>query len=136
MRVLSLNSPVPWAFVLGACLAASCDQKGITSTCPPLPLYRSYPLGDASPPDASSADAGETSAAYAAAVDAGCATAKTEFPFDAAAGAAGEGESGGSSGRGGSAGSVGVGGRAGASNGGSAGFGGSAGDNAGAAGSD
>ncbi len=139
MRVFSLKSPIPWAFLLGAALAASCDQKGITSTCPPLPLYQSYPLGDASPADASSADAGATSAAYAAAVDAGCATPKTEFPYDAAAGAAGESSSGGSTGRGGSAGrggSSGASGRAGASSGGAAGLGGSAGDSAGAAGSD
>ena len=84
-RAFSLESPLPWTLLFGAVLAASCDDRGATSVCPPLPLYQSYPLGDASPPDASSADGGEAQAAYAAAVDAGCATALTQFPYDGSA---------------------------------------------------
>jgi len=115
LRAFSLKSPLPWALLLGACLAASCDDRGATSVCPPLPHYQTYPLGDASPADASSADGGESQAALAAAVDAGCATAPTQFPYDGGA----AGESGGSSGKGGGAGAS-VGGFSGASIGGSA----------------
>lgn len=97
LRLFSLKSPLPWAIMLGACLAASCEEKGVTSTCPPLPLYQTYPLGDAAPADAASADASETKAAFASAVDAGCATAPTDFPSEA--GATGDvGGSGGSAG--------------------------------------
>ncbi len=96
LRAFSLKSPLPWAGLLGAVLAASCEDRGVTSTCPPLPLYPTYALGDASPADASSADGGEAEAAWAAAVDAGCATAPTQFPFDGDA-------NGGSSSQGGSA---------------------------------
>ncbi|MET0790511.1 MAG: hypothetical protein ABW061_03240 [Polyangiaceae bacterium] len=126
-RAFSLKSPLPWALLLGACLAASCDDRGATSICPPLPIYQSYPLGDASPADASSADGGEAQAALAAAVDAGCATAPTEFPYDGSA--AGASESGGSSGNGGAH-VDGAGGGSGAS------LGGSASATAGAAGSE
>jgi hypothetical protein len=90
-RAFSLKSPAFWAFVYGGCLAASCDQRGATSTCPPLPLYQTYPLGDASPADAASADSAEVQLALEAAYDAGCATRPTQFPYDASAGAGGEG---------------------------------------------
>lgn len=89
-RALSRRLALPWALACGASLAFACDEKGITSICPPLPLYQTYPLGDASPPDAASPDSKATRAALAAAVDAGCATALTDFPYDASAGAAGE----------------------------------------------
>ena len=102
LRAFSLESPLPWTLLFGAVLAASCDDRGATSICPPLPLYQSYPLGDASPPDASSADGGEAQAELAAAVDAGCATALTQFPYDgSAAGASGSDAT--SGGKGGSA---------------------------------
>ena len=109
LRAVSLKSPLPWSLLLGSCLAVSCDDRGATAVCPPLPLYQSYPLGDASPLDASSADGGETQAALAAAIDAGCAMAPTQFPYDgSAAGAAGSGGEGGASGAsiGGSAGEL------------------------------
>ena len=85
-RAFSLKSPVLWAVAFGVCLAASCDQRGVTSTCPPLPLYQTYPLGDASPADAASADSAEVQLALEAAYDAGCATRPTEFPYGAGAG--------------------------------------------------
>lgn len=88
-----------WALVFGGCLAASCDERGATSTCPPLPLYQTYPLGDASPADAASADSAEVQVALEAAYDAGCATRPTQFPYDAAGagGEAGEGPQAGAS---------------------------------------
>jgi hypothetical protein len=96
LRVFSLKSPVPWALAFGACLLASCDDRGVTSICPPLPSYQTYPLGDASPADAAGADSADARAAFAAAVDAGCATAPTDFPFDtSAAGASGDESAGG-----------------------------------------
>ena len=90
-RALSLRSKMPWALALGGCLAASCDERGVTSTCPPLPLYQTFPLGDASSPDAASPDSPEVQAALEAAYDAGCATRPTQFPYDESAGAGGEG---------------------------------------------
>jgi len=89
-RAFSLKSKMLWALAFGACLAASCDERGVTSTCPPLPLYQTYPLGDASPADAASADSAEVQLALEAAYDAGCATQPTEFPYDASAGASGD----------------------------------------------
>ncbi|HYQ29807.1 MAG TPA: hypothetical protein VER04_21410 [Polyangiaceae bacterium] len=100
-RAFSLKSPILWAFAVGACLAASCDGRGVTSTCPPLPLYQTYPLGDASPADAASADSAEVQLALEAAYDAGCATRPTDFPYEAGAG--GEAGDGGASSRAGSA---------------------------------
>ena len=93
-RAFSPKSPVLWALAFGGCLAASCDQRGVTSTCPPLPLYQTYPLGDASPADAASPDSAEVQLALEAAYDAGCATRPTEFSYGAGAG----GEAGESSG--------------------------------------
>jgi hypothetical protein len=104
-RAFSLKSPVLWGLAFAACLAASCDQRGITSTCPPLPLYQTYPLGDASPADAASADSAEVQLALEAAYEADCATRPTDFPY--VAGAAGEAsEDGGSSSRAGTGGSA------------------------------
>jgi len=100
LPAFSLRSRLHWAIVLGACVAASCSEKGVTSSCPPLPFYQTYPLGDASPPDAASADSPATIAALARAVDAGCSTERTLFPYDASAGAAGDDAVGGSSGHG------------------------------------
>ena len=109
---LSLKYPVLLALSFSACVAASCDEKGATSVCPPLPRYAALPLADAAPPDASAAGAAQ--AELAAAVDAGCATAPTLFPFDSSAGAAGEADSGTSSaGHGGTGGTVGSAGSAG-----------------------
>jgi len=93
-RAFSLKSKVLWALAFGGCLAASCDERGVTSRCPPLPLYQTYPLGDSSPADAASADSAAVQLALEAAYDAGCATRPTEFPYDASAGASGEGEAG------------------------------------------
>jgi len=120
-RAFSLEYSLLWAFVFGGCLAVSCDERGATSICPPLPLYQTYPLGDASPADAASADSAEVQLALEAAYDAGCATRPTDFAYDAGAGAGGEDSDG-----------VGSGGNAGA--GGSRAAGGNAGDHAGAAG--
>src|SRR6187551_2144842 len=92
-----------WALACGGCLAASCDEQGVTSTCPPLPLYQTYPLGDASPADAASADSPEVQLALEAAYDAGCATRPTQFPYDASSGAGGD-SAGSHAGTGGSAG--------------------------------
>jgi hypothetical protein len=89
-RAPSLRSPVLWAFAFGGCVVASCTEQGVTSNCPPLPLYQTYPLGDASPADAASVDSPEVQLALEAAYDAGCATRPTEFPYDASAGAGGE----------------------------------------------
>jgi len=89
-RAFSPKSKMLWALALGGGLAASCDERGATSTCPPLPLYQTYPLGDSSPPDAASPDAPEVQAALEAAYDAGCATRPTQFPYDASAGAGGD----------------------------------------------
>jgi len=95
-RAFSLKSKMLWALTCGGCLAASCDERGATSTCPPLPLYQTYPLGDASPADAASADSADVQLALEAAYDAGCATRSTEFPYDASAGASGDDGDGGS----------------------------------------
>ncbi|HET7541707.1 MAG TPA: hypothetical protein VFK05_17655 [Polyangiaceae bacterium] len=89
LRAFSLKSKMFWALTLGGCLAASCDERGVTSSCPPLPLYQTYPLGDASPADAASPDSAEVQLALEVAYDAGCATRPTQFPYDAAAGAGG-----------------------------------------------
>lgn len=89
-RAFSLKYKMLWALACGGCLAASCDERGATSVCPPLPLYQTYPLGDASPADAASADSAEVQLALEAAYDAGCATRPTEFPYDSSAGAGGE----------------------------------------------
>ncbi|HYP99766.1 MAG TPA: hypothetical protein VER96_13920 [Polyangiaceae bacterium] len=78
-----------WALACGGCLAVSCDGGGVTSTCPPLPLYQTYPLGDSSPPDAASPDSADVQLALEAAYDAGCATRPTDFAYDASAGSAG-----------------------------------------------
>jgi hypothetical protein len=88
-RAFSLKFPALWALACGACLATSCDERGATSTCPPLPLYQTYPLGDSSPADAASADSAEVQLALEAAYDAGCATRPTDFPYDASAGGEG-----------------------------------------------
>jgi hypothetical protein len=63
------------AATCAVCAAASCDGDGVTSNCPPLPLYQNYPLGDASVPDAANRDSAATNQALATAVSAGCATA-------------------------------------------------------------
>jgi len=88
-RALSLESTVFWALALGGCLSASCDERGATSTCPPLPRYQTYPLGDASAADAATVDSPEVQAALEAAYDSGCLTRPTLFPYDASAGASG-----------------------------------------------
>jgi len=107
-RAFPLKSKLLWALASGGCLAAACDERGVTSSCPPLPLYQTYPLGDASPADAASADSAEVQLALEAAYDAGCATRPTEFPYDASAGASGEAQGGdaGSSSRAGTSGSA------------------------------
>ncbi|MEI9950376.1 MAG: hypothetical protein WDO74_15685 [Pseudomonadota bacterium] len=81
LRAFSLKSPLLWTLAFAGCLAASCDERGATSTCPPLPLYQTYPLGDASPADAASADSPEVQLALEAAYDAGCATATQRLPI-------------------------------------------------------
>jgi hypothetical protein len=93
------------AVACAVCALASCNGDGVTTNCPALPLYQTFPLGDASIPDAASGDSAESKAELAEAVSVNCAT--------------------GVNGRGGPTG--GTGGKAG-------GEGGSADDNAGAAG--
>lgn len=106
-RALSLKSKMLWALACGGCLAAACDEQGVTSNCPPLPLYQTYPLGDASPADAASADSAEVQLALEAAYDAGCATRPTHFAYDASAGASGEAGASAVAGSGGHAGAAG-----------------------------
>lgn len=89
LRAFSVKPWLLFGFVVAASLAASCTEEGITSDCPPLPLYQTYPLGDASPADAASPDSGETQSAIAAAVDAGCLTAITNFRIEDTEGGAG-----------------------------------------------
>jgi len=87
----------------------SCTEDGVTPSCPPLPLYQSFALGDASPPDAGSPDSEKTRAELDAAVKAGCATPATEgVVASSVGGAGGSGGSGGASGHtaGGSGGST------------------------------
>jgi hypothetical protein len=77
----------------------------VTSVCPSLPLYQTYPLGDASIADADSADSAASQADFARALDAGCVTAPTSFPSDGEGGMGGASpiqESDGNSGAGGS----------------------------------
>jgi hypothetical protein len=105
--------------LLGAALcavgaAAACSEDGVTTNCPDLPLYQTFPLGDASLPDAMSSDSEATQEALAAAIKAGCATG----PNGEGSSAAGSSSTGGSAGTGGSGGSAGKGG---AGSGGSAG---------------
>lgn len=89
-RAPALEFKMLWALAFGGCLAASCDGGGLTSTCPPLPLYQTYPLGDSAPADAASADSADVQLALEAAYDAGCATRPTEFHYDASAGTGGD----------------------------------------------
>lgn len=86
LRAFSLKSSLFWAFAFGGCLAVSCDERGATSICPALPLYQTYPLGDASPADAASPDSPEVQVALEAVYDAGCATRPSDFAYDAGAG--------------------------------------------------
>ncbi len=81
-RAFSLKSSLLLAFAAGGCLAVSCEENGATSVCPPLPLYQTHPLGDASIADADTADSAAVRAELARAVDAGCVIAPTFFPSD------------------------------------------------------
>ena len=71
-------SPVRFAVFSAATCAliglASCSQDGVTSNCPALPLYETFALGDAAPPDAGSADSAATEQALEKAYAANCAT--------------------------------------------------------------
>jgi hypothetical protein len=107
------------------CALASCSEDGVTPTCPALPRYQTFALGDASAPDAMSSTSAESKAELAAAIEAGCATA----PIPVAVGGATSSAGGTSGGAGGSGGKAGSGGKSG---GGSGGL--SSTDNAGAAG--
>ncbi|HEY1533547.1 MAG TPA: hypothetical protein VGF76_06000 [Polyangiaceae bacterium] len=90
----SLKSSLLLAFAAGGCLAVSCQENGATSVCPPLPLYETHPLGDASIADADTADAAAVKADLARAVDAGCVITPTFFPSEGGeAGMAGAGPS-------------------------------------------
>jgi len=98
--------------VVGAlCATASCSEDGVTTSCPDRPRYQTFPLGDASVPDALSGDSAEVQQALADAIDAGCATGPSGL---------GSG-TGGSSGAGGSAGQTSSAGEGGTSNADSAG---------------
>ena len=114
---------VSWALLCaGVCAlgaAASCSQDGVTSSCPPLPRYQTFDLGDASVPDAMSGDSAESKAELAAAVAENCATAPSGNGVSIGGGGHGGSSSGGSGGK--------------ASSGGMGGLGGA--DNAGASGS-
>jgi hypothetical protein len=110
------------AALCAVCAAASCSQDGVTTNCPALPLYQTFPLGDASPPDAMSGETEASQEALAAAIKAGCATGPNG-ETGSTAGSSGQGGSGGAGG-GGKGGSAGKGGTSGTSSA----------DNAGAAG--
>ena|SRR5882724_4085119 len=84
-----LKSSLLWSFAVGGYWAVSCQENGATSVCPPLPLYQTYPLGDASIADADTADSAAVQADLARAVDAGCVIAPTFFPSEASEGGMG-----------------------------------------------
>ena len=107
------------ALACALCATASCSEDGVTTSCPDRPRYQTFPLGDASVPDALSGDSPEVERALAAAIDAGCATGP-----GATGGKGGSSATGGSAGRSGSGGATSVAGEGGTSNA----------DNAGAAG--
>lgn len=88
-RPFSLKFTLLLAFALGACLAASCSENGVTSLCPPLPRYQTSLFTDGSVADGDVAGAGSIDAQLARAVDAGCYTAPTFFPSAAGTGGAG-----------------------------------------------
>ena len=97
-------------WLLGAALcavgaAAACSEDGVTTNCPDLPLYQTFPLGDASRPDAMSGDSEASQEALAAAVKAGCVTGPngegSSVAGSSSGGGAGTGGSGGSAGKGG-----------------------------------
>jgi hypothetical protein len=106
-RARSVKLALLLAAACAVCALASCSGDGVTTNCPALPLYQTFPLGDASIPDAASGDSTQSKAELAQAVSMNCAT--------------------GVNGRGGPTNAGGTGGKAG-------GEGGSADDNAGAAG--
>jgi hypothetical protein len=116
---------VGWALLCaGVCAlgaAASCSQDGVTSSCPPLPRYQTFDLGDASVPDAMSGDSAESKALLAAAVAENCATAPSGASVSTGGGGHGGTSSGGHGGSGGRAGSGGTGGLGGADNAGASG---------------
>ena len=85
-RSFSLKSSLLLAFAISGCLAVSCQENGATSSCPPLPLYETHPLGDASIADADTADSAAVHEALERAIDAGCTTAPTSFPSDGGVG--------------------------------------------------
>ena len=104
-RPFSLNSSLLLAFAMVGCFAASCQETGATSICPPLPLYQTHPLGDASVPDAQSEDSPAVQAELARAIDAGCVIPPSSFPSDGGMGGAGPVDGPGSGGTPGAAGS-------------------------------
>jgi hypothetical protein len=87
-RPFSLKFTVLSALALGASLAASCSENGVTSLCPPLPRYQTSSFADGSLADGDVAGAGSIEAELARAVDAGCYTAPTFFPSEAGSGGA------------------------------------------------
>ena len=103
-RSFSLKSSLLLAFAISGCLAVSCQENGATSICPPLPLYETHPLGDASIADADTADSAAVQEDLKRAIDAGCTSAPTFFPSDGGMGGDGPTEnragSGGASGAG------------------------------------
>jgi len=78
------------AVVCALCATASCSEDGVTTNCPERPLYQTFPLGDASAPDALSGDSVEVQRALAEAIDAGCATAPSGLSSGAGGGSAGQ----------------------------------------------
>jgi len=120
MSARSLRFAVISAVVCVLVAVVSCTEDGVTSNCPALPLYQSFALGDASPPDAGSPDSPKTAAALASAVSAGCATPPTSgVVASSLGGAAGTGGSGGAAGH--SAGGTSAGGNTSSENAGAAG---------------
>jgi hypothetical protein len=104
-RPFSLKSSLLLAFAMGGCFAASCQETGATSVCPPLPLYETHPLGDASIADADTADSKAVHDQLARAIDAGCVIPPSSFPSDGGMGGAGPADGPGSGGTPGAAGS-------------------------------
>jgi hypothetical protein len=73
-RAGSVKLALLLAAACAVCALASCSGDGVTTNCPALPLYQTFPLGDASIPDAASGDSTASKAELAEAVSMNCAT--------------------------------------------------------------
>ncbi|HEX3777574.1 MAG TPA: hypothetical protein VHV51_24060 [Polyangiaceae bacterium] len=135
-RTHSLKVALFFAGVCAVGAVASCSEDGVTPNCPALPLYQTYPLGDASRPDALSGDSGAADEARNAAIAAGCLTGPNGFVPNTGGSSGAGGSSAGNAGNGGSSGASGGAGKGGSGGKPSTSIGesGSGAENAGAAG--